>query len=213
MRYFPDPVTGWFFLSALAAVLAIAGYTDERWTKVPKWLTVPAFAAGLVISCVRGGWLAAHALPVWLFTDSGIALGAVDGLLFALAGAFTGFGLFFALWLLGFCGGGDVKLFTALGAWLGPYLLFLVMIVTMILLCFCLIVVVFLRLLRGKGVVMTSHGKGGRGGRARAPVVVRFSLVAMAATLLVSLWSFRGDLGLTVVRPASGDMEVSSHAR
>jgi prepilin peptidase CpaA len=209
MRYFPDPLTGWLFVAALTVVLAIAGYTDERWTKVPKWLTVPALFVGLLASCLRGSLLAGHDMPVWLFTPSGIGLGILDGLLFGLAGAATGFALFFVLWVVRFCGGGDVKLFTALGAWLGPYLLFLVLILTLVLLCGCLMVVVSLRLLRGKSVVPA--GRGNRAG-ARAPVVVRFSLVALTATLLVVLWSFRVDLGLLPARIAPAVAEVSSHA-
>src|SRR5438270_8400 len=51
-----------------------------------------------------------------------ILSGALDGLLFALAGFGLGFALFFVLWVLGACGGGDVKLFAALGAWVGPAL-------------------------------------------------------------------------------------------
>jgi prepilin peptidase CpaA len=214
MRYFPDPTSGWLFLGALASVLAIAGYTDERWMKVPKWLTVPALLAGLLVSCIRGGMLAAHGMPVWLFDPAGVSLGVVDSLLFALAGAVTGFGLFFASWLLGFCGGGDVKLFTGVGAWLGPYLVFLVLVLTLVLVSVCLIVVVVSRLVSGKSVVLAGQGNAkSKRGLTRSPVVVRFSLVAMGATLLVALWSFRGDLGLTAVRPVGAVVEVTSHAR
>src|SRR3954464_14413049 len=110
MRYFPDPVSGWVFLMALIGVLAIASYTDERTMKVPKWLTLPALGLGLLFSLLRGGLLGGHGMPVWLFADPGAALGVLDGLLFALAGLVVGFVLFFGLWVLGFCGGGDVKL-------------------------------------------------------------------------------------------------------
>jgi hypothetical protein len=85
------------------------------------------------------------------------------------------------------------------------------MIVTEVLLCFCLIVVVVSRLVRGKGVVMTGHGKGAKKA-ARSPVIVRFSLVAMAATLLVALWSFRTDLGLVRSRANDPVAEVNHHA-
>ncbi len=46
-------------------------------------------------------------------------MGALDGFLFALVGSLVGFAFFAILFALGTCGGGDVKLFTAIGAWLG----------------------------------------------------------------------------------------------
>jgi Flp pilus assembly protein protease CpaA len=115
------------------------------------------------------------------------------------------------MWLLGVCGGGDVKLFTGLGAWLGSYLLFLVLVATAILMCGCLIVAIGGRLVRGKGLVLANRGKGRA--NTRGPVVVRFSVVAAVATLLVVLWAFRTDLGFVPPHPSVSDMEVSSHAR
>src|SRR5437870_831949 len=82
VRYFPDPVSGWVFLSALAALLGVASYTDERYMKVPKWLTLPALGLGLLASLVRGGLLASHGHAVWVLGESGVFMGAVDGLLF-----------------------------------------------------------------------------------------------------------------------------------
>jgi prepilin peptidase CpaA len=211
MRYFPDPLSGWVFLTALAGVLAVASYTDERTMKVPKWLTLPALGLGLLLSALRGGLLAAHAMPVWLFAGPGPVLGVLDGLLFALAGLVVGFVLFFGLWVLGFCGGGDVKLFAALGAWLGPALILYVLAVSLVLLSFCLIAVVGLRLLRGKKLGLATGGQRGR--TPRSPVIVRFSVVAALATLVVVLWSFRYDLGLTKGSPADFTLEVRSHGR
>ena len=191
MRYFPDPLSGWLFLAALAAVLAVAVYTDERYTRLPKWLTLPALALGLLASALRGGWLAANGHAVWVFGPGGPALGAFDGLLFALAGFLAGFALFFPLWMLGTCGSGDVKFFAALGAWLGPYLTFLVLLVTLAILTVSLVVVLTLRLRRGVSAALPV-----RGASRKTRVPVRFGLVAKLATLLVVLWSFRGDLGL-----------------
>jgi Flp pilus assembly protein protease CpaA len=209
MRYFPDLVSGWLFLVALAGVLATASYTDERSTTVPKWLTIPALAVGLVLSGLRGGWLAAHGMDVWLFTAPGVLAGVVDGLLFALAGFAVGFALFFGMWLLGVCGGGDVKLVAALGAWLGAWLIFCTLLVSLVLLCICVFVVIVLRLLRGKRVAAPGDSEG----RPRRPVIIRFSLVASLAVLLVTLWAFRLDLGLAQPRPIPASAEVSHHAR
>jgi prepilin peptidase CpaA len=195
MRYFPDPLSGWLFLAALAAVLAVAVYTDERYTKLPKWLTLPALGLGLFASALRGGWLAANGHAVWALGAGGPALGAFDGLLFGLAGFAVGFTLFFPLWMLGTCGGGDVKFFAALGAWLGPYLTFLVLLVTLAILTVCLVVVLTLRLRRGLSAALPVRMGGAAARKTR--VAVRFGLVAKLATLLVVLWSFRGDLRLS----------------
>jgi prepilin peptidase CpaA len=210
MRYFPDPVTGWVFLAALASVLAVASYTDERYTKVPKWLTVPALVIGLLLSSARGAWLGAHGMGTWLFAEPGVALGLIDGLLFALAGFAAGFALFFGIWVLGGCGGGDVKLVAALGAWLGPYLVFWVMLVSLVLLLGCLFVVLTLRLVSGQKLALP--GTSSAGSKASKKVVIRFSLVAAAAVLLVALWAFRVDLGLAQPRPTAYTAEVSRHA-
>src|SRR5262245_8503550 len=134
MRYFPDPVTGWVFLTGLLGVLAVASYTDQRFMKVPKWLSLPAFGLGLVASLVRGALLGASGSSVWVLGSNGAGVGALDGLLFALAGFVVGFVLFFGMWLMGICGGGDVKLFAALGAWIGPALVVAVLAVSLLLL-------------------------------------------------------------------------------
>jgi prepilin peptidase CpaA len=83
---------------ALVAVLVVAVYTDWRWRRIYNWLTLPALLLGLVLSTVFGG------LP---------ALGM------SLAGAGAAFGVFLLLFIFGGMGGGDLKLMTAIGAWLG----------------------------------------------------------------------------------------------
>jgi Flp pilus assembly protein protease CpaA len=69
---------------------------------------------------VRGGWLAAEGKAIWLFeaTDS-VWLGALYGLLYALAGFAVAFAVMFLIWIFGSCGGGDVKLMSSVAAWLG----------------------------------------------------------------------------------------------
>jgi prepilin peptidase CpaA len=88
-------------LYAAAVACLIAAGTDLWKFKVYNALTIPALAGGLVASVLSGGW-------------AGLA---TSGL-----GALTGFGLLVAFFAMGGVGAGDVKLLTALGAWLGPAL-------------------------------------------------------------------------------------------
>jgi prepilin peptidase CpaA len=71
---------------------------DVRSRRIPNWLTVPTLGLGLL----------AHTL-----------LDGLSGLQTSLGGFATGFGILFVLWLFGGGGGGDVKMMSALGAWLG----------------------------------------------------------------------------------------------
>jgi prepilin peptidase CpaA len=117
--FFPTVWFGWVWLALLLSLVFTAAYVDFRRYVIPKWITISLLLAGVVLNGIRGGWLGWAGQAVWCL-PSGWAWGILDGLLFALAGFATGFGLFFLLWLLRTCGGGDVKLFAALGAWIGP---------------------------------------------------------------------------------------------
>ena len=88
--------------SALAAVLARLAWVDLRTFRLPNIYTVPLIGAGLVLAVV---------------TDR-ISIGA------SVAGALTGFGLFWAIGQFYFVrhgqeglGLGDAKLFAASGSW------------------------------------------------------------------------------------------------
>jgi len=87
----------WPALCALA-IACIAAFTDLRARLIPNWLTLPAFVCGLM-------W---HA---WL--------GGLEGALFAVFATLLCLGPAYFLFARGALGGGDVKLFAALGAWLG----------------------------------------------------------------------------------------------
>lgn len=93
------------------AVLAVATFTDLRSRRIPNWLVLPFMAAGIVIS----GWL--HG---WHGTERSLA-----GLLLG------GFLLGIISWLGGM-GMGDVKLFAAIGAWIGPGQLMIALVMTSI---------------------------------------------------------------------------------
>jgi prepilin peptidase CpaA len=86
-------------LCAAAVFVSFACLTDGLWRRVPNLLTVTFLAAGLAWGLVAGG--------------------AAGGTV-ALAGAAVGFGLFLLPYVVGWVGGGDIKLMAGLGAFLGP---------------------------------------------------------------------------------------------
>ena len=87
-------------LIVASAVTIVAATTDLWKFKVYNALTLPALAGGVVVSACLGG---------------------ASGLGSSLLGASAGFFVLAAFFALGGVGAGDVKLFAALGAWLGPW--------------------------------------------------------------------------------------------
>lgn len=122
--FFPDLAFGWVFYSVLVSLLIVATVLDFRRFAIPKKLTVTCLALGVLLNLSRGLWLGLQDKEVWKLSSAfgtGPVLGTLDGVLFSLAGFVVAFGLFFGLWFLKVCGGGDVKLFAAVGAWVGPW--------------------------------------------------------------------------------------------
>ena len=85
---------------------ALAAFVDFRSRKIPNWLTVPAFVAGLTLRTVLLGWPGAKT---------------------ALEGAGLALGLLLPLVLLRALGAGDWKLMGAVGAFLGPLMFLFVL--------------------------------------------------------------------------------------
>ena len=83
----------------LAFWLALPTFGSRR---IPNWLTVPAFAAGVAANSFYGGWA---------------------GLKLSLLGTLVGLGVLLPFVLLRSLGAGDWKLAGALGAFTGPGLL------------------------------------------------------------------------------------------
>jgi prepilin peptidase CpaA len=194
-RFFPDsPAFSWAFCLCLIGVTAMAAYVDWRRQVIPKAVTVPALLLGVAASIVRGLWLENSS------EGAGAWHGALDGFLFALAGFAVGFGLFLVLWLLGTCQGGDVKLFAAMGAWLGPTLTLLLLLLTVILVGLSVLVRWVWRLFRGQSLVPPAQGgkltreEQTQARRLRQRLVYAPSLVV--ATTLLLLWIFRVELRL-----------------
>jgi prepilin peptidase CpaA len=92
-----------------AAAVAVATFTDLRSRRIPNWLVVPFFGAGVLVSCWFRGW---------------------HGLGQSLCGAGLGLLSFGVLFMLGGMGAGDVKLFAAIGAWIGPTQLLIALVLT-----------------------------------------------------------------------------------
>jgi prepilin peptidase CpaA len=90
-------------------VLAIATFTDVRSCRIPNWLVVPFLAGGFVVSAWTRGW---------------------HGMEQSLLGFLLGAGIFGFLYWMGGMGMGDVKLFAAIGAWIGPAQLLVALVVT-----------------------------------------------------------------------------------
>lgn len=82
------------------AVLSVASLTDLRSRRIPNWLVIPFLLAGFCVSTYRSG------LPGLLQSAEGFALGAA---------------IYGVLYLLGGMGMGDLKLFAAVGCWIGPH--------------------------------------------------------------------------------------------
>lgn len=99
------PITLWPTL----CVLGVATWTDLRSRRIPNWLSLPFLAAGIVASVWMNGGRGAIA------SLEGMALGAT---------------IFGVLCAMGGMGMGDVKLFAAIGAWIGPGQLMLALVLT-----------------------------------------------------------------------------------
>jgi prepilin peptidase CpaA len=93
-------------------VVAAAGWTDLRSRRIPNWITIPGLVLGIGLNSAASGW---------------------PGTKSALLGAVLGFGLLLPFALIRGIGMGDLKLVTALGAFLGPHALISVLIGTIFL--------------------------------------------------------------------------------
>ncbi len=93
----------------LVLLVILAAFSDVRTRRIPNWLTVSGAVLGL-------------ALHAWY--------GGLPGALSSLGGAAFGLGIFILFFIAGGMGAGDVKLFGAVGALVGPQALVLVFVFT-----------------------------------------------------------------------------------
>ena len=93
----------------LIALVIASAWSDVRTRCIPNWLTVTGAVAGLALH----------------FRQSDF-----PGAFSSIAGLILGLGIFMALYLAGGMGAGDVKLFGAVGALVGPQRLLLIFVLT-----------------------------------------------------------------------------------
>jgi prepilin signal peptidase PulO-like enzyme (type II secretory pathway) len=180
--FFPDPYFGWAFYTVLVALTALGGYLDLRRAVLPKKLTLSLLAVGVVFNIVRGAWLGSLGGKLsWLPTGN-VWLGAADGFLFSLVGFVLTALLFVLFWMAKLCGGGDVKLFAALGAWVGFWHVLFIMLVSNFVRALLLIG----RL--GRNRLRAHQGK----------QQMTYALSVAISAAVVLLWTYRFDLNLAV---------------
>lgn len=202
--FFPDPVFAWVFFLVLFLLTCVAAWTDTRRAKIPNRLTVAILILGIVMSAVRGGWMASNNQDVWLLNTGEAWVGAIDGVLFAVAGFIVYFALMFVMWIMNACGGGDVKLLSSVAAWLGIKIFSLLWMASIIF----LVVWMLARVVAGDKVIRrvarptetTKDGKKKQPLSAARQIRATYSLPFAVATAVVLLWLFRFDLQL-VPRP------------
>jgi prepilin peptidase CpaA len=86
-------------VAGILLLAVIAGWTDLRSRRIPNWLTVSGFFAGIAVHTFFEGW---------------------GGMKTSLLGALLGLGLLLPFVLVRSLGAGDWKLAGALGAFTGP---------------------------------------------------------------------------------------------
>jgi prepilin peptidase CpaA len=215
--FFPDPIFGWTFFAVLMVLAVLAAFADVRSAVVPKRLTLSMLALGIVFNAGRGLLVGQAHEKLWCLPGTGPVLGALDGLLLCLAGFGVGFGLFFLFWVVGLCGGGDVKLFAALGSWVGPVFVILVMLVSALVLMVLLAGRLLLFGLPPQA-VRPRRQPGPRQARQPAAAAkprektrVTYSLPVAVGTALVLLWFCRKDLHLADPNHQPDTARVQAH--
>jgi Flp pilus assembly protein protease CpaA len=201
-NFFPHMLFGWIFIIPLFVFLLWASFIDVRTLTVPKKISIPMFFVGVLASIIRGGTLGSMGKAVFLFTPNGALLGAVDGLLIATAGSLLGFVLFFILWIFGTCGGGDVKLFAALGAWVGPVFIFLILNASILVVGAYVLWWGTMRLFQNPWSAIRAREADATKIRKRTREI-NFSVPVTVATAVVLGWFLRFELGLAQPKPVT----------
>lgn len=103
-------------LLVVLAACGITAVTDVRSFRIPNYVTLPLFVAGLLFHAILPGG---------------------NGIGFSLLGGAVGFGCLILFHFLGGIGAGDVKLLAAVGTWIGPGAVFVLFLAAALLLGAC----------------------------------------------------------------------------
>lgn len=197
--FFPDPVFAWVSFAVLIGFVGVAAYLDLKTGKIKNQLSVSLAAVGLVFSLIRGGWLGATNQTLSFLPTGSVWLGLTDALLFSLAGFALAFAVMWVFWILNLAaGGGDVKLFAAIGVWVGWGGFLFVWVLSLPLLFVWMIA----RIAFG-GSTLKKEQRAAKeakttavGAELRKKTRTTYSLPIAVAVLLACLWMFRFGLGL-----------------
>ena len=209
--FFPDPAFGWVYCIALGSLTCVAAYTDTKSAKIPNRLNLVILAVGFLANVLRSAWMGAESKPLWFMETGSLWAGLLDGIVFALVGFVVAFGFMFAAWVLGLCGGGDVKLLAAIAIWVGFDLnLLRIWLASVVVLIFWAFARVFSRgvspkkLNRALEDIKNRPTADGKSPAARRNAVrVTYSVPIAVATIVVLLWVYRYELLLTVPKTAT----------
>lgn len=199
MPFFPDPIFAWVFVVVLVGFTAVAAYIDLAKGIIPNWLNVSILVTGVVMNLIRGAWLGGQNHVVGIISPGGMGtgIGVVDGFLFSLAGFALAFAILVGLWMLTQTGAGDVKLFAALGTWIGVKGFIYVWILSLPL----LLIWMTLRIVFGSSSLKQEKKDAKRIPRKAGRTRTTYSLPIVVSLTLVCLWLYRLDLQLAQPKP------------
>jgi Flp pilus assembly protein protease CpaA len=118
--FFPNLPFAWLVYLSLVGLCWLTAIVDWNRLRIPNQLTLTILGVAWAMNLIRGAWLGVEGEPGRYFGWTGLVGGLVEGFCFSAAGFAVGLAIFFVMWQLGTCGGGDVKLMAAIGAWIGP---------------------------------------------------------------------------------------------
>lgn len=217
--FFPDVTIAWIFCLVLIALVIIAAISDTRKALIPNKLTVTTLAIGMIFNLIRGAWQGQQGGPLWVLETGTWWMGALDGFLFGLAGFALALAMLFLFYLFGMIGGGDVKLFAAIGGWMGWLYVLYIWFVSIPL----LFIWTFLALVRGgfkrRALIGNKPGSqaqktpGPAGQTRKGKIKLTYSAPIAIATAIVLMWVFRVELQLSAAKPMQrGDEQGVVHA-
>lgn len=205
--FFPDVGFAWAFCVGLVLLIGVAAWTDTTRAKIPNRLVLVILALGMVMNGIRAGWLAADGKPLWWLESGAAWRGVIDGLLYSLLGFVVAFVVMFVIWIMGSCGGGDVKLMAAVSAWVGLSGFLFLWLGSVIVLFFWVAAKVLSGGMSPRGIKRTlskvdagrkAHDQGKEQVVKKGKLRVTFSLPLLITTVCVLLWVYRYELELQV---------------